>query len=211
MLACLLSNPRPLEDVNIACIRSALIEENEVSGLPESIAEAKRSDEVEIAWDGKQTIDSLNDDTVNIQIGMIVHVNRNKRKGRNIEGGIAKIVKVTPDPGFNFVYDVKYIIGGGMVKAISKDMFELSKNNPIETNRVLPSHDDVCVICTKARKKAYGWVRCNKCYGQLHSVCAGYCTDEDIPVTRICSFLRCPCCAAQEYFKNPIRSRATLM
>jgi hypothetical protein len=45
----------------------------------------------------------------------------------------------------------------------------------------------------------------------MHSECAGYKAREEIPSSLYCSSTRCPCCIANTYATDPIKSRGTLV
>ena len=80
-----------------------------------------------------------------------------------------------------------------------------------EFQNSLSYEEDVCVACSNDASRPLGWVYCSECKGCLHTVCSGYSSLDQVPLSRQCSQQRCPSCSAQTYSTKQIKSRGTLI
>lgn len=148
----------------------------------------------------------------------IVVVRRDKRPGRNVEGGNARVVRVTEQDvnvtgEGRFRYDAKYLVGGRTERKLLRSQFDLLQPDDAPTFSSEHRGDiSVCIVCGRSSCSAsLGWVTCRGCRENLHAACAGYDTQGELPLEGVCSAARCPSCSARVHAKTPVRSRATLI
>ena len=207
VLSCILSNPRPARDVTQISNESIREAEKQHESQRESVPIQRDNESTEVA-----PVEEMQ-----VPLKTIVHVKRDKSPGKNMEGGVARIVCIykcsDSDSSSFFLYDVKYVVGGKKERKIARSMFTTSPNNSSDKNDEPNngSAEDVCAICGQTKMITLGWIRCSGCKEKLHCACAGFTSKEEIPITSMCSTARCPPCCAQILSSKPIRSRGTLI
>lgn len=197
VLACILSNPRSVEDVTKLSNGGSLIEAESIdlSGGTEENSGVAESNSPEQC----------------VPPETVVNVERDKSPGKKIEGGVARIIKAyrgRKDTQSTFLYDIKYVIGAKKETGITRSMFSILST---ETRKDSSTVHLKCYICERDNIEETEGVRCVDCKRYVHCECFGFTKESEIPESRQFSSLQCPYCSYKRYSQSPIRSRGTLI